>query len=183
MTMAIARAAAVACVASFGKSLIGPAFGPNPCTNRLRVFFPGGDTPATTRHIKEAQGLGHASWYWVHRATNPTTTNVRRWYRGQPECEGKPFDQMSCDEFPFYRTLEGGPAGPGHPRASLKLTPGAEDGLQGNNISRFYGNEPLGCNVELGAPGDFLQGGYLVAPVSDGPFTFWVCGEPDPTGP
>lgn len=120
----------------------------------LPVFMPGGDTPATTTHIVDALRNQPAM---LTRAAHPDSTTSRQWYRGDSRCAGETGDALSCDEYPFFSTRQGGPG------ASLRLVPGWEQDLQGGRLSAFYS----ACGI---APGD----DFLVRPMPQ-PVTTFAC--------
>lgn len=56
----------------------------------------------------------------------------RTWYQGDERGAGEVGDALSCDEYPFYTSRQGGPG------ASLWLVPGWEQDKQGGFLSAFY---------------------------------------------
>ena len=123
----------------------------------LPVFMPGGDTPDTTRHIVDALS-SNSGWSVLTRAEHPDSTTNRRWYQGDSRCAGEVGDALSCDEYPFYTSRQGGPG------ASLRLVPGWEQDKQGGFLSAFYG----ACGIGQGDD-------YVVAPMPSQPTTTFRC--------
>jgi RHS repeat-associated protein len=123
----------------------------------LPVFMPGGDTPETTAHIVDALS-SNAGWSVLTRAEHPDSTSNRRWYQGDSRCAGEVGDALSCDEYPFYTSRQGGPG------ASLRLVPGWEQDKQGGFLSAFYG----ACGIGQGDD-------YVVAPMPSQPTTTFTC--------
>ena len=175
----MAIAAAAACVSSYALSLAAPTFEGNPCANKARILFPGGGvTEASTSNIVSALSF-NPKWGLLHRAPHPDSTDDRDWYNSvvrapddvRGSCaEGVPGDELSCDEYPFYKTREGGP-----PDAFLKLVPATDQfgkDSQAGYLSSFYRS----CGVPN--PG----GEYFVVPVPVAPFSFHVCGNPPGPG-
>ena len=130
--------------------------GPEDCN--LPVFMPGADTPETTQHIMDALAE-NPSWTLLTKATNPWSTTYRKWYSGDPRCPSPLGDGLSCDEYPFYTSLQGGPPG-----ASLRLVPGWEQNKQGGDLGYFY----AACGVDVGDS-------FLVVPQPSQPTTTFVC--------
>jgi hypothetical protein len=119
--------------------------------------MPGGDTPETTAHIVDALS-SNAGWSVLTRAEHPDSTSNRRWYQGDSRCAGEVGDALSCDEYPFYTSRQGGPG------ASLRLVPGWEQDKQGGFLSAFYG----ACGIGQGDD-------YVVAPMPSQPTTTFTC--------
>ncbi|MGH9223344.1 MAG: NucA/NucB deoxyribonuclease domain-containing protein [Acidimicrobiales bacterium] len=123
----------------------------------LPVFMPGGDTPDTTAHLVDALSSNPA-WSVLTWAEHPDSTTNRQWYRGDSRCAGSPGDGLSCDEYPFYTSRQGGPG------ASLRLVPGWEQDKQGGFLSAFYG----ACGIGQGDS-------FVVDPMPSLPTTTFRC--------
>lgn len=117
--------------------------------------MPGGDTPETTAHIVDALRSQPAL---LTRAAHPASTSSRAWYQGDPRCAGSPRDAMSCDEYPFFTSLQGGPG------ASLRLVPGWEQNRQGGYLRNFYAT----CGIAEGED-------FLVGPMPSAATTTFTC--------
>ena len=149
---------AAACGASLALSTFTALQGPDPCNvkGKANMFYPGGDTPETTRHIADAIATGQKALLhrgprisWNYRATLACAGNVA-WLTG-----------LWCDEYPFATSKEGGPG------ASTRLVPAGEQMLQGGYLAAFYG----ACAITTSPPDD----AYAVGPVPISPQTLWVC--------
>lgn len=123
----------------------------------LPVFMPGGDTPNTTAHIVDALS-SNSGWSVLTRASHLDSTTSRQWYRGDSRCAGEVGDALSCDEYPFHKSRQGGPG------ASSRLVPGWEQDKQGGFLSAFYG----ACGIGQGE-------NYVVAPMPSQPTTTFAC--------
>ena len=123
----------------------------------LPVFMPGGDTPDTTAHIVDALA-SNPGWSVLTRAEHPDSTTNRTWYQGDERCAGEVGDALSCDQYPFYTSRQGGPG------ASLRLVPGWEQNRQGGFLRNFY----AACGIGQGD-------NYAVAPMPSQPATTFRC--------
>jgi len=132
-----------------GADALGLINGEHPCAS-MPIFLPGPRAsggayqPQTFGHVKSALEAARY-WHILTRADKPatiasTSSSDRYWYTTthDPRCDPKP-SGSSCDEFPFFKTSEGGPAGAfPNTGASLQLVPSAENSSQGGDISGFY---------------------------------------------
>ena len=125
----------------------------------MPVFMPGADTEDTTQHIVDALAA-NPSWAVLTKASHPASTSRRTWFASDPRCAGETGDGLSCDEYPFFTTLQGGPG------ASLRLVPGREQSRQGGYMKNFYAQ----CNISEGDD-------FVVAPVPTQPTTTWTCAQ------
>lgn len=119
--------------------------------------MPGGDTPEMTAHIVDAL-TSNPVWSVLTRAEHPASTTNRQWYRGDARCAGSLGDALSCDEYPFFTSRQGGPG------ASLRLVPGWEQSRQGGFLRNFYAM----CGIGQGDD-------YAVVPVHPQPTTTFTC--------
>jgi hypothetical protein len=136
---------------------VSESFAPQMTRCGLPVFMPGRDTPETTAHIVDALG-SNPSWSVLTRAEHPASTTNRQWYQGDPRCAGSVGDGLSCDEFPFFKTFQGGPG------ASLRQVPDSENLPQARAISAFYRS----CGIAVGS-------NFVVSPQPNQPTTTWTC--------
>jgi len=131
----------------------------------LKVFLPGSDIQGTTDNDRNAifelnSRPRHPAI--LHWAPKPDRTAKRQWYYNDPHKENKAnpcehLQDLSCDEYPFNSTIEGGPQ-PGRPFPSLASVPLAENKLQGTRLQQFY----LAC--QLTSP-DRNDARFVVAPL------------------
>lgn len=98
------------------------------------------------------------AWSVLTRAEHPDSTTNRAWYSGDSRCAGEVGDALSCDEYPFFTSRQGGPG------ASLDLVPGWEQNRQGGFLRNFY----AACGVGQGDD-------YVVAPMPSQPTTTVRC--------
>jgi RHS repeat-associated protein len=139
----------------------------------LKIFFPGGDTPATTLHDLTAIA-GYALWGYLVK-TPGIGEKYRNWYDSptyHAQDASNPCFQRSkgtvCDEYPFFKTIYGGPFN--NPQPSLAVTSKNESDKQGGYISSFYRDSKCGL-VDY----DVIRGGFFVIPAPLAPKTFWIC--------
>lgn len=126
--------------------------------DRLPIFMPGGDTPETTEHIVAAL-QSRPDWSVLTRAEHPDSTTNREWYEGDPRCPSQLGDALTCDEYPFFTSRQGGP-----PDASLKNVPGWEQNKQGGFLGSFY----RACGIMYGDD-------YAVVPMPELAMTTFKC--------
>jgi RHS repeat-associated protein len=150
---------------------------PAVCTgNRMPVIYygatwtdSGGVKPiqATTLHIYGAQLL-EPGWSVLHY--DPDKVGRRDWYVGAGLC--KRTTGMTCDEYPFFSTKEGGPTA--KPQPSVVLLPREETQPQGTSMSSFYWYVQMSAGHESANRYRFgvvpLVVSGIVLPVP----TFWV---------
>jgi hypothetical protein len=122
---------------------------------------------ATTLHIYVAQ-LYQPAWRVLHYV--PGKSGDRDWYVGAGLC--KRTSGMTCDEYPFFTTQEGGPTA--RPQPSVVLVPRAETQPQGTSMSVFYwyvqmsGGHASNNQYRFGVVPMVVGGWVLPVP------TFWV---------
>jgi RHS repeat-associated protein/uncharacterized repeat protein (TIGR01451 family) len=146
----------------------------SPCDRpNLKIFFPGGDTPVTTAN--DLHGLSvNPIWGFLVRSDGPPGV-PHSWYdRSQyiPQDSTNPCWQRPprtvCDEYPFFKTIEGGPLQT--PLPVLAVTSLQESNTQGGYLSAFY----RVCTV---AKYDPINGGFFVIPEPQAPKTRYVCSK------
>lgn len=116
-------------------------------------------------------------WGYLVKSPGPGD-NYRNWYdqaRFYPQnssnpCFGRVKGVIACDEYPFFKTIEGGPLV--SPLPSLATTSLAESSRQGGYISSFYRDPQCGL-VDY----DVIRGGYFVIPTLIAPKNFWICNK------
>lgn len=166
----------------------------------LPVFITGADAQGPANN--DIAGLAHnPGWFALHRRDAPDNP---RWYAGKaepaPGCqEGvnepsrPPGEDLHCDEFPFWSTLEayGGSMNFGiTPR--IRWTLGTENRRQGRRLQHFYDTSPpsqrnpfRGCNIHKYAattlPLEVLPGTEFLnvpLPPGNGIDTVGICNRP-----
>jgi hypothetical protein len=113
------------------------------CEN-LPVFLSGSDVPTATLHDLKALA-GHPQWVRLNydsRKQKLEEEGVKeKWYLGEPGCEGTPPEGKSCDEYPFFATIQGGPEAAVKP--SLEWIIHSDNTEQGGK----YGNFVTACKM------------------------------------
>jgi len=137
----------------------------HPCETE-KIFLPGLDVFPAAQHDAEAI-VSNPAWVKLTRGQVPGVN--AGWYEADSRCFGTVPTATSCDEYPYFSTLQGGPG------ASLKTINAAQNSLEGSRLRSFYA---VGrCNVPAGTS-------FLVIPTvlpdadestAVGPPTFWVC--------
>nr|WP_314550905.1 RHS repeat-associated core domain-containing protein [uncultured Ottowia sp.] len=90
-------------------------------------------------------GAGYTSSFLVRGATN----HKRGWYNKYYPCNrGVKGDKLSCDEYPFASTLNGGHANYLNDSVSLQLLPQHESDRQRELLGKFYSR----ANISAGKP-------------------------------
>ena len=149
--------------------MVGLPGGPDICKGR--VFVTGGlFTPEATRHDRDAI-MGFPIWALVTKGPNAEAPDgseaqaARRWYRNLPQCRAA-LKGQDCDEYPFYSTIQGGPARDGFPAGDIRPINAGDNRAQGASLNGFYQGS---CNVSNGV-------NFLVLPL-DNPLipTFGYC--------
>lgn len=139
----------------------------------FKVYEPGGSTApggasmiSASLHIRDVLYGEHngvdtqtgnptppqIQWQILTRATSPTGSPTRGWYKNSPYyCQGSSSASppTGCDEWPWYRTAQGGPG------AHLRVIDGAENSNGGSDLGSFYAT----CNVSVNTV-------FLVVPLS-----------------
>jgi hypothetical protein len=97
------------------------------------------------------------------------------WKDHLPECAGKVVKNViDCDEYPYFTSSEGGPAGGAKPQAHLKPLDAGANRSAGASLRWFYQACQLEDNDAYGVIPLPLE---LELPVGDVGATFWVCGR------
>jgi hypothetical protein len=110
----------------------------------IPVFIPGADTPDTTLHIILAKKSRNYPLHRFDEYFNPLKPDqsggwTREWLRREGRaaaCFPRKGKGLSCDEYPFATTVEGGE----HNAPSLALTLAREQLKQGGKLKAFYNN-------------------------------------------
>ncbi|MDQ1685214.1 MAG: hypothetical protein QOC82_1951 [Frankiaceae bacterium] len=154
--------------------------GQNPCETRP-IYFPGSDLPATTQHRADAIYTQNPDWAFLTYEASAIKRNYvpRAWYANQQDCATASAPTTSCDEFPNYSSVEGGPAKPGvRVRASLKVLASDQNSAEGSR----YGGFVTSCGLKSATDDSGASGGdnFLVIPLafSGAPPTGWICSIP-----
>lgn len=120
------------------------------------IFSPGSDVIQAAQHDHDAifgDGVqGRPDWIKLSYVTaaEKALTVPRGWYRST--CQGS--GETSCDEYPFYTSVEGGPG------ASLRIINAAQNSLEGRLLYGFA----VQCGIVGAAPGSEARE-YLVVPL------------------
>ncbi|MEX2475768.1 RHS repeat-associated core domain-containing protein [Marinobacter sp.] len=92
----------------------------NKCGLRANLLIVGQDNPHMADHIRDAQ-MPHT----IVLKYDKVKAGNRKWYKTKPECR-IPKAGYQCDEYPFFKTREGGPRG--YPvSVSLRQVPAIEN--------------------------------------------------------
>lgn len=107
----------------------------------LRIFAPGSDMPAITKHNLTA--IGNTP-IWVRLAYDnrgASKPGYGEWYKTEDGCRPGEYDTKieRCDEYPFMSTRQGGPSPFGGIPPSLLPVPLGQNSAQGGHLSAFYG--------------------------------------------
>lgn len=160
------------------------------------IFIPGADAGAAAVH--DAKVIAHVpEWYRLTYMSGKDKQDTqlgdvkRRWYENRMGCDPKREPRgVECDEYPFYTTVEGGPAAYTRTPLVLEEVPVAENKAEGNALQRMQ-NDPR-CNMATitkprSTPGSGSQQ-FIVVPMAVpvprtspvqyfGPASFHVCGS------
>ena len=157
---AAARAAAATCAAAGIGAMLG-LLPKNPCDLLpIDTFFIGQDLSEPTNH--DLNAIKRYPELWVFLTRGPNSAPDRSWKDRLDPCPSKTSTQ-NCDEYPFFATVQGGPAAPGHPQADLMNLDAAQNQLQGSRLGTFI----ILCKIPI----------YGEFQVSEGPITRGVCGK------
>lgn len=144
--------------------------------------FQGQSLQKTTEHIQNALQAGLPSLLSAW-ATVPADHGTRKWYKNKPPCnqpaKGRYVEaaksqgiiirkeNVTCDEYPFYGSEQGGRKSYDGGFVSLRLVPEPEAGLQG----RLMDDDHL---REAGVvKGDVFKKWYGVVSIPELPSSFW----------
>lgn len=163
---ALVKGAVMACAAAGTYGALAGGGANNPCNVLpIDVFYIGPDLWEVTWHDLGAIKDHPFVWEILVKADHPLTTTNRKWYNSYDQCSPDKYTAnptYECDEYPFFTTEEGGPAGGANLGADLKMLDGWQNGTQGARLGGFYSR----CRIPNG---DI----YIVSP---GPvLTYGVC--------
>jgi hypothetical protein len=144
LSLVEAQTAAATCLAlatfSISHQVLDPLInGQHPC-EALPVFLPGSTHPETTDHDWDAITEASPAWIslnYMKGADRQASGLARNWYQGDPRCPVE--TGKSCDEYPFYASMQSGPPGPfgGLIGASLRNVTTADNKGQGSLYGAF----------------------------------------------
>jgi hypothetical protein len=127
------------------------------------IFAPGHDVATATEHDEKAiiEKPAKEILHYEPKAQKEKEVS-KTWYKGLYNCEGTRPEGESCDEYPFYSSVEGGP---GSSVEWIDKTDNSEEGSK-------YGNMVTSCGLTEGSA-------YVVVPVkpSLGVPTFYLCNK------
>lgn len=149
-------------------------YAPSVCETHS-IFLPGADIFEAARH--DARAIHQTpSWFLLTRTTRELPSH---WYNAFEPCLLGTYSGPACDEYPFAKATEGGPASSGHPQASLEIINFADNRNEGSKFWGFLSN----CRVK-GDGGPFLVLPLVAAAESDRALnpslTVRVCAESSP---
>ena len=135
--------------------------------NKIPVLSTGMELPMHSMHIAASQyGFGNTS------SGVGVTSSVlvrgqgsggRAWYKKMHPCMlGKVGDKLTCDEYPFFSTMNGGLANYNNDTVSLQLLPGWESSRQGGLMSSFYSNAKVTAGKPYFSIGNTLLPSYYI---------------------
>ncbi len=135
--------------------------------NKIPVLSTGMELPMHSMHIAASQyGFGNTS------SGVGVTSSVlvrgqgsggRTWYKKMHPCMlGKVGDKLTCDEYPFFSTMNGGLANYNNDTVSLQLLPGWESSRQGGLMSSFYSNAKVTAGKPYFSIGNTLLPSYYI---------------------
>jgi hypothetical protein len=109
------------------------------------IFVSGNDVPAATDHDIEALAYW-PPWVALNYRHSSETPGDREWANAEDECQDRVPGVTSCDEYPFWATMQGGPFAVKQPH--LELIPFVDNRDQGLR----YGNFVQNCHMNTGDP-------------------------------
>ena len=135
--------------------------------NKIPVLSTGMELPMHSMHIAASQyGFGNTS------SGVGVTSSVlvrgqgsggRTWYKKMHPCMlGKVGDKLTCDEYPFFSTMNGGLANYNNDTVSLQLLSGWESSRQGGLMSSFYSNAKVTAGKPYFSIGNTLLPSYYI---------------------
>ena len=135
--------------------------------NKIPVLSTGIELPMHSMHIAASQyGYGNTnSGFGVTSSVliRGIPSGGRSWYRNMHPCiNGKVGDKLTCDEYPFFSTLNGGKANYQNDTVSLQLLPGWESDKQRNLMSNFYSRAKIGHGEPFFSIGNTLIPSYYI---------------------
>jgi hypothetical protein len=107
------------------------------------IFASGNDVPRSTEHDIDALAYW-PPWVALNYRHQSETPGDRLWMNAEDECQDRIPSVTSCDEYPFWATMQGGPFAVKQPH--LELIPFLDNRDQGLR----YGNFILNCHMNTG---------------------------------
>ena len=107
------------------------------------IFASGNDVPESTDHDIEALAYW-PPWVSLNYRHSDETPGERDWMNAEDECQGRISGVTSCDEYPFWSSMQGGPFAVKQPH--LKLISFSDNERQGSR----YGNFVVNCQMSTG---------------------------------
>jgi hypothetical protein len=166
---ATAEAVAAACLWNASRASLD---GLETCRS-LPIFITGADAAEATEHDIEAIAW-NPGWVKLNYeyGRGKEAYQDRDWYTSESACQASHDADEQCDEYPFWASEQGGPAGVPTPR--LRYIDEDDNQWQGSR----YGSFTLSCRLVSGDPPESgnASGGtaFLVIPVPVVP-TDWLC--------
>lgn len=141
LTAAQASTAADTCLAQVAGALLGDPY--SQCES-MPIFASGrSDVPQATDHDIAAIGTNPA-WAKLNYLPSASQTGSRSWYSSLPACAGVVAGVTSCDEYPFWSSMQGGPNSV--PQPHLAIIDSGQNSLQGSR----YGTFVTSCHMSSG---------------------------------
>lgn len=103
--------------------------------SELPVFASGADMPDIANHALDAIKLHPTEWSILNYEDGATKQGNRQWYTTTPYVAECTDPYLSCDEYPFWSTEQGG--GNATPTPSLRDVPASQQSVQGGHLSSF----------------------------------------------
>jgi hypothetical protein len=182
----LARQIAAACVAQIDHSndITIIKVSPKEVCATIPTYSPGIDVSQAAQHDADAISQNQPFLLHFENATQKSTGTATvaplpsGWY-GDPtaKCSGPVVSAPSpaatnCDEYPFYSTVEAGPATPANPLgASLQNINAVDNRTQGNQLQQFY----AACGIIPSTTASEANQ-YIVAPILASP-SVAICGQ------
>ncbi|GLY20038.1 hypothetical protein Kisp01_70520 [Kineosporia sp. NBRC 101677] len=184
-----AAGAADTCLATQQKLLTVETYsGPgSPCLE-ANIFFPGSNAGGAAIHDRDVISANPETAWLTYRSPEDRDTIdgvPHDWYMRaglvtDRRCVDAPAgDDLDCDEYPFYSTMEGGPG-----KGSLRLVPFSENRSEGASLKNMQNDDA--CNMATRTWGSgstqYLVVPVAVPPIEDGgpyggPRSFHICGN------
>ena len=101
------------------------------CALNANILIFGRDTPDMLAHVRDAQAFNPRSVVLTYDP-KPRARN-RQWYRGRGPCTLPTPALKQCDEYPMFRTKQGGPENANF--VSLRYVPGRQNAVMGGHFS------------------------------------------------
>jgi hypothetical protein len=112
---------------------------------KLPMFMSGSDVPTATEHDLKALAI-HPPWVKLNyeKRSEVEEESPEKWYKGKGGCASTKPEGDSCDEYPFFATVQGGESA--SPEASLEWINAKDNSVQGGK----YGNFVTACGLSTG---------------------------------